>query len=571
MELRDLPFVLVILLVGARSSIANDTVVVAFDRFAVDSTLSLILVAGGVDHINTQAADNKGTILLDQYYQFAFPQADLQVGVAYPVQNESGTAHTLYFTDLPVIWITTPHEIVDEPKVPGSFRMFTVGENLASTHIGIEIRGGVSQDYPKKSYRLAFRSDSSGTASMDVPLLGMRSDDDWNLLALYNEPLRLRSKIGQDLWMAIHPPHYALQEPTAMSGARMEHVEVLLNGRYQGVYALCEPVDRKQLQLRSYNGNLRGRLYKSADWGPAVDMVAHPPYSNDSLTWGGFEYKYPEEVVDWSQLHAFVGEVVHMEQDPFLDLFPFRFHMGNAVDYFLFLNLLRAVDNRSKNTYIAQYNSTTPYFYVPWDLNGTFGRDWEGTVDSSTTSVLFNAMYQRVRWDCSEDGFMGLARQRWADLRQGAFDVATLMERFHLSYERLLSAGVYEREEIAWNDHDHDPNELDGLQQWLEQRTTYLDDWFQNACAHTSSSGRVAGLDVHMYPNPARERVLLEGEVLRSDVIIEVLDALGRVVRRMDAEQGRTSVELAGIVPGVYRVRLVHEGNVLFGKTLVVE
>lgn len=404
---------------------------------------------------------------------------------------------------------------------------------------------------------------------MDVPLLGMRNDDDWNMLAMYNEPLRLRSKLGQELWMEMHAPHYAAQEPEARSGSRMAHVEVILNGRYQGVYALCDPIDRKQLQLRTFNGTQRGRLYKSANWGPAVDMTSQPPYDDDSLTWGGFEYEYPEEAVDWAQLHAFVGEVVYAQQADFLDLFPVRFHMGNAVDYFLFLNVLRAVDNRSKNTYIAKQHAMAPYFYVPWDLDGSFGRSWDGTVDSATTSVLFNAMYQRIRWDCSSDGFMRLAKQRWNELREGVLTTEAIMDRFHEAHDALATQGVYQRERMEWTSFVHDPGELYRTAQWLDQRLAYLDTWFAANCITTDVGDSLPAGALRVYPNPASDRVVVEGAALRHGAVVEVVDGLGRIVVSTTAVDGQATINVSGISSGSYLVRLA--GHVQIPRKLMLE
>ncbi len=49
-------------------------------------------------------------------------------------------------------------------------------------------------------------------------LLGMRSDDDWNLLAMYNEPFRLHNVACNQLWQAIHTPYYQALEPAEVNG-----------------------------------------------------------------------------------------------------------------------------------------------------------------------------------------------------------------------------------------------------------------------------------------------------------------------------------------------------------------
>ncbi|WP_366841162.1 CotH kinase family protein [Lacinutrix sp.] len=45
----------------------------------------------------------------------------------------------------------------------------------------------------KKSFDLEFWADLVSKEKKDIKFKGMRSDDDWILDAMYNEPLRLRS------------------------------------------------------------------------------------------------------------------------------------------------------------------------------------------------------------------------------------------------------------------------------------------------------------------------------------------------------------------------------------------
>jgi hypothetical protein len=80
---------------------------------------------------------------------------------------------------------------VDEPKVPAMFTMIESDSNTTTSDIGIEIRGGSTQIFSKKSYKIVFRDNALPQNNKDVSLLGMRSDDDWDLQAMANEPLRM--------------------------------------------------------------------------------------------------------------------------------------------------------------------------------------------------------------------------------------------------------------------------------------------------------------------------------------------------------------------------------------------
>src|SRR5690606_26557681 len=99
-------------------------------------------------------------------------------------------------------------------------------------------------------------------------------------------------------------------EPNAVTGVAMEYAELFVNGSYQGIYALSERIDRKQLKLKKYNGSIRGQLYQGVSWGAPTFSFA-PPYNDSLRSWSGFEYKYPTEVTEWFFLHEFVDFVIN--------------------------------------------------------------------------------------------------------------------------------------------------------------------------------------------------------------------------------------------------------------------
>ena len=541
---------------------ASDTIAVAPDRYGVDAGLELIVVHMQASEVNLKWPGVKVGVELDRVYRFQDPVGEVHMGTPYEVSGTGGERRTLYFTDLPVIHITTPHEIVDEPRVPARFRMASSDGGVEETPIGIEIRGATSQAYPKKSYRIEFWVDSLGSYTVDHRLLGMRSDDDWNLQAMYIQPLRLRCDLAHRLWMDIHRPYYAHLEPDAMSCVRTEYAELFINDRYMGLYAVGERVDRKQLQIKSFNGSVRGELYKGKDWG-VPNMTEPPPPFNDGHTyWGGFELRYPKEVIEWGRLSSFIGHVLDADSTTFHGRYAEWFHMPNAVDYFLFLNLLRAKDNTGKNLFLAKYKQDEPYFYVPWDLDAVLGLAWDGALDAHVTEVLGNGMYDRLLTDCSRGGFVERAKSRWNELRAGPFTVGSIMQRFVETHERLTATGVYLREEMAWEDFTHDPAHLDYMADWLEGRLAYLDEVFSGYCLGTGQPETVmAPHGLRLFPNPASDHVTLvwDGMAAGSARVV-ITDALGRVVQQGDLHGDRTILDVSFLAAGLHHVMLFTDG-----------
>src|SRR5690606_6876128 len=107
------------------------------------------------------------------------------------------------------------------------------------------------------------------------------------------------------------------------------------------------------------------------------------------------------------------------------------------------LNLLRATDNTGKNTYIGKYSENTKYFYVPWDLDGSFGTIWDGTNDNTTTDLLSNGFYNRLEYDCSSDGFRVNLKNKWLKLRSTVITHNSIMSLFTSNNDYLETNGVY--------------------------------------------------------------------------------------------------------------------------------
>ena len=268
-----------------------------------------------------------------------------------------GEAYTCYRSEMPLITITTDGPIVNSPAVHGVINVTDADGNVITMHAGLKIRGTSSQQYDKKSYRVELWADATGTTMADTTFLGLRSDDDWNLEAMWSQPLRLRDKVANELWMEMYRLPYAVSEPDALPGIRMAYADVFINDEYQGIYALTERMDRKQLNLRKYNGELRGLLYKGN--GPGAPTFEElPAYDNSQDTWSNYEWVYPNEsdtAINWSHLYSFTNFVMNASDNVFYAQFANQFDKANAIDYYLFINALMGMDNMGRNLFVARY------------------------------------------------------------------------------------------------------------------------------------------------------------------------------------------------------------------------
>jgi len=524
-------------------------------HFGVDTTEKLILVQ--VEDIKIYEDLSMYTavelVLNQDTFNFTPRPSRIDFTSSYAVEHlAKQDKYSLYFTDLPIIKIQAQDSIVDEPKRLATFS-YADKEQAIKSNIGIEIRGGHSQGFPKKTYDLEFWDDTTGEDKGDVQFGNLRSDDDWILDAMYNEPLRLRSFFAHKLWLSMHTPYYQSQEPKAKSGADVAYVELFMNDKYTGVYTLSEEIDRKLLQLKKPKAQARGELYKGTYWDDPVILSGLFGYNNENVYWGGFEYKYPKPTIpkDWFNLYAFIQLVTEKKDFDFILKIWNQYDKENFVDYYLFLNLLRATDNTGKNIYVAKYNTGEPYFYVPWDLDGCFGTLWDGTDANITNDILTNGLFKRVS-ELNMQTYHRTLAQQWFAYRSSILSETVLLTTLENQYAQFLNHKIYERESIAVTKFKLDTTDIIYLKNWLQKRLAYLDSYFNelqdNYVPNKPDSKLIP------YPNPTRGEISIKNFNEQMDKDYIVYTGWGGVALRGTLEHDK--INLKDFCPGVYYISL---------------
>ena len=375
---------------------------------------------------------------------------------------------TNFAPNLPILSLQTTQQIVSEPKVPCRVRLVLPGES-ATTSTGtfsglVRIHGATSQMYPKKSFGL--------TLGAPVPWLGMRESTQWVLMAAFVDRSLMRHKLSYDLFRSLSVSN----APRFASASRF--VEVNLNGKYHGAYLLMERVDRAMLQLRRYDSNAphHAVIYKAEDHVANFDRLGH----------GGWEQREPDILTGeyWGPLDRF-NRFVSTTKDP--DFFdpangiPARLDLENTIDFHLLVLLTSNMDGIDKNLMLARHepqtNAPVPrFFFVPWDYDATFGRNWNAHR-VSPNEWLSNHLFNRLLGD---PGYRKKFGARWKQLRQREFSVATI-HRMIDDNARTLGEAT-KRNETRWRtltgpypDRLGFEEDLAQMRDWVVARTKWLD------------------------------------------------------------------------------------------------
>lgn len=426
----------------------------------------------------------------------------------------------LNFTFLPIVEVNVP-SCNSRTYTEGSIRVnFFQAAGYDSTYIAaFKYRGASAQNYQKKSYAVKLR-DKDGN-SVDREFLGYRSDNNWILDAMAVDKGCMRNRVSTDLWNDFsHEPYHQADEPKARTGTRGRFVEVLLNGRYHGIYCMTEKVDRKQLKLKKYTpkggsvpaDTIHGTLYKSSQWGYEVffghdtDNLSYvfPNHEasaynnlNKQETWCNYEIKYPDyedEPIDWKPLYDAINFVATSDDYTFASYVTSYFDYPVLIDYYLFIELLLATDNHGKNMFYFNYDqrakkNARKLGIAPWDLDGVFGLRWDGSSNITYANQDFPSFL-----DAHEHGqlsyFYRLQRDKWlgweqslkdryAELRRTFFKPEALCERFSEYMEIFEMSGADLREQDRWAQyHPNISSNISYTYTWIQQRIAQLDEQY---------------------------------------------------------------------------------------------
>lgn len=442
--------------------------------YAIDLEKKMILCHSKLMGIlRTKGKKAKSITLQNDEYTFIDSPSNIDQTKSYKVLKGTDTL-SLYFTSLPILKITSSQEIKDEPK---NMALMSYADSTATHNasIGIELRGNSALKYPKKSYDLEIRVAENSEESKDLKFGNLRNDDDWILNSIYNEPLKLRSHFSTKLWLEI-----TKTEGSAKKINDVMYTEVFLNNKYQGIYLLSEQVDRKQLKLKKIeNGIAKGLLYKGNSSQNGTTFKSPTDFKNALPTWAGFEMKYPYLNYDshWEGIHNLVSlvsetdEIFNSQIDQYLDV-------DNAMDYFLLVNLLRATDNLGKNYFIARKDEDTPFYFVPWDLDGVLGNVTDGIRIDKTEDILTNHLFDKLLKADPLD-YRKKLKSRWLELRSSHYSNESLTAKLIESQTFLENFKIYERDAIAWPITTTTADDITYLNNWLEKRLVFLDSYFE--------------------------------------------------------------------------------------------
>jgi hypothetical protein len=502
-----------------------------------------------------------------------------------------------FTNNIPLVVIETPGgiSIPDEPKItarmkvidhgPGQINRVTDRGNVYEGLVGIEFRGAFSASLPQKPF--GFETRDQAGENLNVSLLDMPSENDWILLANFNDKSFLRNSLAGYIFREMG--HYA---------PRTRHVEVVINGSYEGIYVLTEKIKRDKGRVdidrldpgeNSGDDLTGGYIFKNDYYSDQDSWVSsYPPHSGpDKSVHFVYYYPKPDEISEaqkqYLQEWVYAFETV-LHGAGFMDRqtgYPAYLDEESFRDYFILSEVTRNVDAYKKSRYFfkdkessgGKLHSGPPWDYDwawkdIWDcpiFNNTDGSGWAYQVNNCDVWPTPPVYMTRLLED---ENFSGSIRQRYDEIRNSFMSNVSLGRYIDSVTHFLQEAQVrhFERWKILGVDVGAPevgeiPDTFDGemakFKNWIWTRLDWLDQYMPGDLG-TPPPDETSILRV--FPNPATEWVRVESNRLIDR--IEICNLTGEVVQAEHDVPGRSAtLVLNHPVQGMYLVHVFFTGG----------
>lgn len=504
--------------------------------------------------------------------------------------------------NIPLFIIDTHGQsIEDEPKInadlkiiyhPGEYHHQQDSGNIYSGKIGIEIRGRYSASLPQKPYGIETR-DALGE-NLNVPLFHMPEENDWILLANYNDKTFMRNSLTFELFRKMG--RYA---------PRTQFCEVVVNNYYQGIYVFTEKIKRDKNRVdiakltpeENQGEDLTGGYIFKVDyfndynsWQSAFAPLGHPQKKVH------FVYEYPDEDEISPEQKAYLRN--HINEFEAL-LYSSKYSLSRVskyidihsfIDYFIINELARNVDAYKKSSYFYKErdsNGGLIHMGPVWDFDWAWkninecmfgaqdGSGWAYKVhDCDPWPVPPTWMNKLMR----DPSVTRLLSDRYFSLRASYLSneaifsyidsVANVLDEpqaRHYNKWRILGVNVGAPET------DQQPStyagEIDKFKNWISTRLRWLDNNIPNMVI--TDLDEIASQDnLKMYPNPCSSQMVIESSKNIYELGIYALNG-AMVYSDTSIKSSKSELDVAMFPPGVYTLKLKLEDGSLWTEKLV--
>lgn len=516
-------------------------------------------------------------------------------------------------TNLPIVILNTNGgTIADAPinatmKIidngPGYLNNYTDIPNDYNGNISINYRGHYSLTLPQKPYKI--ETLDPALVAQNVSLLGMPLESDWVFVPNYNDKVFMRNTLSYKIFSEMG--NYA---------PRTKFCEVVLDGKYQGIYLLGEDIRRNKnrvdiAKLKTTDiagidvtgGYIIKNDYSASstdNWLLNFHPINHPTY-NVRLV---YEYPKPEDITaeQKTYIQTFVNDY---ETALYSSTFTspdsgYRKYIdtGSFIDYLIVNELSRNIDGFKKSCYFNKDKDLPtsisklkggPVWDFDWawkNINecyfkATDGSGWSYNINDCG-NVGSPGWYIRLMQD---PAFKAEFYCRWVNLRKTTLSSSTLFKYIDDTASYLDNAQT--RHFKKWGnlgkntgtpEVERDPTTFSGqitqFKSWITKRLSWLDANItgnSSSCTLSTQNDEIDDSKVVLYPNPTKEYFLIQLPDLAQNTAIDItiIDVQGRSIDTFYAHNNGDKISVNNYSKGTYIVKVKYINKVFQAKLII--
>ena len=515
--------------------------------------------------------------------------------------NNAAVPFVLTSSNLPIVIINTGGApILDDPAINATMGIIYNGEGNVNTvldtpnnyngNISIEYRGAYSQSLPQKPFKI--ETLDANDLQKDVSILGMPEEHDWVLIANYNDKVFMRNKLA-----------YQLFNDMGNYATRNQYCEVVINGRYQGIYIFMESIKRDnnrvdiaKLETTENSGiNLTGGyIIKNDYWDNSNSwLLNYHPIDHPQLD-VRLVYDYPKPDLITTEQQTYIQSYINDFEtalyspnfsDP-VNGYSKYIDTDSFIDYLIVNELARNNDGFKKSSYFHKDKDSPtaisklkagPVWDFDWAwknipgcsiFDSTNGSGWAHRINDCGPDVNSPGWYVRLMQDPS---FQNKLRCRWDNFRATILSIPSLSNFIDTNASYLNEA--QSRHFVKWGnlgvnsgtpEIEADPatfeEQITKYKNWITTRIAWLDlniPGIGNNC-NLATQNLNKKLGISIYPNPAKEFFSIQSndENLLFPIQIKVIDMQGRVLKVVDFIQENTVIYTNEFQKGTYCIQV---------------
>ncbi len=385
-------------------------------------------------------------------------------------------------TTMPVVTIDTGHELVSENDdyTRASLALYSpeTDREVLTAEAGIRIRGNASRGFTKRSYRIKLDEKSN------LYGIGNGKEKVWVLSSNHCDQSLLRNYAAFTLAGGFDAIAW---EPKGIN------VELYLNGRYEGVYFLCE-----HIRVSKDRVNIEKNKPDEIDTGY---LLQYSRYAEDDIfTYGDSKFEISSDLSSNPDIKAeqirFISDYVTKCYDALKtgdeELIRSLVDVESLVASYIVEETVRNIDAQWDSFYLYKDRGGKLVFGPLWDFDLCFGNDYRAETDKydsykelyvgyglgSTNGSADNSVFKIM---LQHEWFRKLVREEW---NREYERIAKLSEEVQNYAEPQLDAYIrnFRRWQIYGRRINMEPDEIRNFRNYNDQ-INYLANWIDNRVA----------------------------------------------------------------------------------------